>query len=469
MKAGETSVVTSFHGGNITGVDVCPDAHLAASCGSDGTVRCWDYTKQATVFQTRFTRETDKGERIACGATALRWVPLNADPSGRSVAVGFANGVVRILMRGADEWKPLQVFKPHKKDVTDIQFSNDGTIMSTASLDGTIFFHRIKRPSDLISTEYEPLFYHNIGEGVLRCNWRHDGRTVLATCPSKVTELQIPEKLEDTKVSFLTQLKATEYVYERRPVVKPPKEDDNDAEEEEEVVEEEEKPVIHQLAYYRQDAHDFYLTIEPQCEADQGIHHCAMGLQYALKTDRGQDMPITFMGKSVSGKFLLTGADDGSVAIRLASESRVHKYTMTSLHSRENGRVNQAAMSYDDKFLLSAGADSQLFVVRVKPNKIESIAWAETKHDAEVETKAALEEPFDDLSSFDSGLGEGKELDITIGDFPTVPDIVKDTTYTLEESLLKTEEDRRRNEAEVKKERVRAQVRALQHPPNQEW
>ena len=108
-------MVTSFHGGSITGVDTCPKAHLAASCGSDGTVRCWDYTKQATLFQTRFTRESAKGETTACGATALRWVPLEADPSARSVAVGFSNGVVRILIRGKDEWKPLQVFKPHKK------------------------------------------------------------------------------------------------------------------------------------------------------------------------------------------------------------------------------------------------------------------------------------------------------------------------------------------------------------------
>merc|ERR1712157_702190 len=105
-------------------------------------------------------------------------------------------------MRGADQWKPLQVFKPHKKEITDIQFSDDGTLMATASRDGTVFFHRIKRPSDLISTEYEPILYHNLGEDVLRCSWRHDGRALLVTCPSKVTQLTIPEEFESTKVSF---------------------------------------------------------------------------------------------------------------------------------------------------------------------------------------------------------------------------------------------------------------------------
>ena len=463
MKPEEASVVTNFHGGSITGVDVCPNSHLAASCGSDGTVRCWDYTKQASLFQTRFSRENDKGETLTCGATALRWVPLKADPSARSVTVGFINGVVRVLMRGKDDWKPLQVFKPHKKEVTDIQFSDDGTLLATASLDGTVFFHRVKRPSDLISTEYEPLLYHNLGEPVLRCNWRHDGRAVLVTCASKVTELRLPEQFKDTKVSFLTELDKSEYVFERRPVVKEPKEGEEEGEEEEEDEEEEEvKPIVHSLAYYRPGQNDFYLTIEPQCEADQGIHHCSFGIQYALKTDRGQNMNISFMHKSISGKFLLTGSDDGSVAIRTATQSRVDAFTMTSLHSRENGRVNQAVMSYDDKFLLSAGTDSQLFVVRVKPDHIESIAWAESKKDADAKTKAALEQPYDDLSSFDSGIGEGKELDVTIADFPQLPDIVKDSKYTLEESLLKTEEDRRKNEAEIKKERVRAQVRALQ-------
>ena len=38
-------------------------------------------------------------------ATVLRWIPKSLDPSGRTVVVGFADGVARVLLRAKAEWK----------------------------------------------------------------------------------------------------------------------------------------------------------------------------------------------------------------------------------------------------------------------------------------------------------------------------------------------------------------------------
>jgi hypothetical protein len=72
-------------------------------------------------------------------------------PDGRSVFVGFSDGVVRVLWRGnavapggekvpfAGQWAREQVFKPHNGAVTALAFSPDGAFFATAGRDGKVF------------------------------------------------------------------------------------------------------------------------------------------------------------------------------------------------------------------------------------------------------------------------------------------------------------------------------------------
>ena len=76
-------------------VATSPNRHYAASTGRDGTVRCLDYVSRKPLYTARFP----------VGGTAVAWAPLTVDPDGLSVAAGFEDGVVRILVQGASAWK----------------------------------------------------------------------------------------------------------------------------------------------------------------------------------------------------------------------------------------------------------------------------------------------------------------------------------------------------------------------------
>ncbi|RHZ17826.1 hypothetical protein DYB37_005827 [Aphanomyces astaci] len=80
------------HAGAITGLATSPVEHIAATCGSDGTVRCWNYaaTSSTCMYIQHFNAP----------ATALNFAPPAHDATGRTIAVAFQDGVVRILDRG---------------------------------------------------------------------------------------------------------------------------------------------------------------------------------------------------------------------------------------------------------------------------------------------------------------------------------------------------------------------------------
>lgn len=101
--------------------------------------------------------------------TALKWAPVTVAPDGRSIFVGFSDGVVRVLWRGdatapknsagstgsgsgnggslstgsnskyAGKWVREQVFKPHNGAVSAVAFSADGYFLATAGKDGKVF------------------------------------------------------------------------------------------------------------------------------------------------------------------------------------------------------------------------------------------------------------------------------------------------------------------------------------------
>jgi WD40 repeat protein len=88
-------------------MDTSPVDHFAASTGNDGTVRCLDYVDRKTTFT----------ERFSAPGNCLAFAPTKVDPDGRTIAVGFNDGVVRVLLRQATRWARSHVFKPHKSAV----------------------------------------------------------------------------------------------------------------------------------------------------------------------------------------------------------------------------------------------------------------------------------------------------------------------------------------------------------------
>jgi len=110
------------------------------------------------------TAEANAPPPPPAAVTTLKWAPVTVAPDGRSIFVGFSDGVVRVLWRGdaiapknsstssgtggslgssnskyAGKWVREQVFKPHNGAVSAVAFSTDGYFLATAGKDGKVF------------------------------------------------------------------------------------------------------------------------------------------------------------------------------------------------------------------------------------------------------------------------------------------------------------------------------------------
>ena len=69
---------------------------------------------------------------------------------------------------------------------------------------------------------------------------------------------------------------------------------------------------------------------------------------------------------SSSGHYLLTGLENGFVRIHQLAQaysiSSLESYWCLSMHDNVCGRITALTCTYDDKYLITAGADGNLFV-----------------------------------------------------------------------------------------------------------
>jgi len=130
--------VYTFQEGTVNDLAVSPSHNYAVSIGSNGMLKVWDYVKQKVFL-----------ERIFSGkGTCLTHLPHTDITKGRVVAVGFDNGIVRILSINADNIEILKSFKAHEDAIAGIKYSKDQKLCVTASVTGEIFFFIIDSAAD---------------------------------------------------------------------------------------------------------------------------------------------------------------------------------------------------------------------------------------------------------------------------------------------------------------------------------
>ena len=194
-----------FHSGKINDVVASPVDHFAVTIGEDGSVRCWDYVDRMCLYESRFPT----------AATCIEWAPQGLDPDCRTIAVGFASGVVRILYRTQRSFKVLSVMKPHDGRVGTVSYSRDGKTMATCGVDRRVFFLRASASSsssgsgsggDEETFTYDPIgfcsFEESQGHGV-GLTWRDDGKCVLVTLPKigEALEIGTPGSVEGSEIN----------------------------------------------------------------------------------------------------------------------------------------------------------------------------------------------------------------------------------------------------------------------------
>ncbi|KGL75388.1 WD repeat-containing protein 52, partial [Tinamus guttatus] len=182
----------TFHSGKIEAMSVSPVTYLMATTALDRSVRIYDFISKSQLSEMKFKQ----------GGTALTWAPRVVNPKGGLIAVGFEDGVVRIIEVydpkglaivagraniGKAEMNLKQAFKPHTTAVTALAYERNGDVLATGSKDKTVFFFAVE-------DKYEPIGFICVPGPVQALQWSppsHEKSTLLILCENGFA-LQVP-------------------------------------------------------------------------------------------------------------------------------------------------------------------------------------------------------------------------------------------------------------------------------------
>ncbi|TNN07796.1 Cilia- and flagella-associated protein [Schistosoma japonicum] len=147
----------------------------------------------------------------------------------------------------------------------------------------------------------------------------------------------------------------------------------------------------------------------------------------AVSISNKKDSCITCWTFSNTGYRLLIGFNDGVICVQLLEKpfdmTICKGFWIYRLHDNQRGRVNRIALTYDEKFVLSAGSDGTLFVCELMTEEMQN---TEIK-----EYRARIPSTFDTTIKVD--------------------DITDPNTYSIEETKQKLEQDHLMKLAEERK------------------
>jgi WD40 repeat protein len=514
------TVISEYHSGKITGLDVDPESHLAVTCGTDGMVRVWDYTNKKLLASRLFD----------AAASSLVWVPpsLNheMEPKAKHVLVGFANGIVRCLVIASDDSagegegvtiRQKFVFKPHVASVCDIKFCEDASYLCTSCRDGTIFILKTASKVPLTSGKdpWIPVRLMVVAPGGAQKTpicaeticWKSDGNAILLSCTDGVLrevnvssvpvldfdiesyEHQFPVKefsgqvIKDQDAKKPSESKATEGGDGGEGGAASP----SKPETAEVDVPVEYCSVKVATAVYKRGSSGIYTGVHSSAfrmhllEYDDvlGSSNIITGETYPAQRPKGElaiglytsdgkaqlKTPLpTALHYTASKNYIGVGTADGSVVVRPAKFPAV--FLRVSAH---NGPVSFVRLSHDDKFVLSAGADGVLAVHAVDVQMVETRAenlWKDI--DAGVYGTEIVRLDVKTKDTADVAPGTVAELSPRAKEAPELvkaPEDAQDIeegAYSIQDAKLKNEQDRMMAIAEQVKDKQRSLVRALQ-------
>ena len=389
--------ILSVHAGAINALVTSPNSHTAITAGEDCTVRCYDFYTGRQLYTRTFN----------AAATALLYAPLSADAQQTTIVAGFADGTLRILHRYLEAFQVAAAFKPHRSPIRHIAINYGGTILATAASQSDLFFFAINANSHC--SNLTPIGTASFSHNVAAMNFSLDGRKLLLACGPTVVEVDVPAadgwegKERD---SYSLDLPRREWRYEIR---EKGREDDEDKsrderdaddkrrrEREEDMTDEErererskrdareerrkkriakrkeeEDRVYHvsTVLYAPNSTTSFYFTLAPPPNSAPSAHpvHKTETLYHASFSSPlpSRTVPlgpslgyVTTMSYSPSQSYLLLGSSRGCVQVR-----SLHDLLYCfRLQSHDSGAaVSGLGGSFDEQFVLSCGADGQLF------------------------------------------------------------------------------------------------------------
>ncbi|KAL2805099.1 cilia- and flagella-associated protein 44 isoform 2 [Daubentonia madagascariensis] len=417
----------SFHSGAIEALAVSPVTYLMATTALDCSVRIYDFASQTPLAQMKFKQGgtalawvpqlvSYTGAQISVGFEdgVVRILEIY-DPKGLTIFAG------RKKILDAD-LQLKHVFKPHTASVTALAYEHDGEILATGSKDHTVFFFEVEK-------DYKPIGYINTPGPVCQLMWSaisHPESTLLIICENGyVLEAPLPtikEEDDNNVVSYeikdmcikcfhfssiksnilrLIEIEKREQQKklkekereERRKMLPEEMGEDGEKEflEEEAVEEEEEEPLpgifipptpSPILCGFYSEPGKFWVSLGGY---DSGfLYHCEFppydknsdfkeqkdepfDFRFLEDTENNPVQTITF---SINQTMMFCGMRNGAIRVYVLSQNdpsltSLEDYWHFNVHDNNYGCIKSIATSFDDFFLMTAGADSNIFVFNI--------------------------------------------------------------------------------------------------------
>ncbi|KAM6381907.1 LOW QUALITY PROTEIN: cilia- and flagella-associated protein 44 [Alca torda] len=398
----------TFHSGRIEAVSVSPITYLMATTALDRSVRIYDFISNSELSQIKFKQ----------GGTALTWAPRVVNPKGGLIAVGFEDGVVRIIEVYDPKGLPVlagrtntenakinlkQAFKPHATAVTALAYERNGDVLATGSKDKTFFF--------AVEDEYKPIGFIRVPGPVQALQWSPPSHVSERAHCSYLCEsfaLQVPAPLpEEHDTTSTYQIKnlpmqyfhfysiksrikleeeialrekkkqekekaKLEWIKQQQEMGKEIKEEEEPEEEPEEeslpplYIPEEPSPIL--CGFYS--SPEFWLSLGGY---DSGfLYHCEFSSNddqdnpenrqdepFEVIPIEGTEHPIHRISFCTSRLLMFCGMQNGALRVYPLQEEALSVNTLKehflNVHDNDYGQIQGICSSYDDRFLITCG------------------------------------------------------------------------------------------------------------------
>ena len=479
-KTDKCEEVFNFHSGRINDMAISDACNFCVSVGQDGNVKFWDYVRRVPIAEKKFD-----GEGLC--VDLMRKSDVN---KGRVAAIGYDTGVVRVVSVNDRKVELAVVFKAHDSPIKSVRYSPSQTMLVTCSDKGEIFFFEVNGHGDLAL--YEPICLVNLPDDsqVNDLKWDNNSQKIIVCCESGyVYELNKPVKGQiNNKETYqvddypmrVWKMKMMEFQKKKNQ-----KKDEEEEErkrrmrlrgelpkEEEEEDEDWDPEAISAVAYMNDDSGQFLVGSQGQYAG--WFYLCDFEAEVPLQAfPMPANTTISFISFSNFGDLLIMGLANGD--IRISQAGKPDRFVSVKQHDGHFGRISAAKLSYDERFLVSAGHDGLLFVHTIdkfmiqqeaKFNPLEGVEGVDYMPEAQVEevyaerTAAFHEENPPNLPEIEQ-LIDGMDKSVLQQELKIpkdAEDITDSSQYSIQQAKLRTEEDHRLKLAEEKKAGVRQKI-----------
>ncbi|XP_070606132.1 cilia- and flagella-associated protein 44 isoform X2 [Erythrolamprus reginae] len=360
----------TFHSGKIEAVSVSPVTYIMATTALDRSVRIYDFIGNVQLADMKFKQ----------GGTAITWAPTIVNPKGGIIAIGFQDGIIRIIELYNPKGLPViagrenvgdaalrlkQAFKPHVSVVTALAYERNGEILATGSKDKTVFFFTV-------DDKYDPIGFISVPGPVQALQWSpHSHREDEIRRREKIKEKKEKEKQQWINQQ-LDQGKTLEEIEmpEEVPVEEEPLP--------EIYIPETPSPIL--CGFYSSPGR-FWLSLG---EYDTGfLYHCEFSSQQqkdpetrqdepfdVIPIEDADDIPINRITFCSTGLLMFCGMQNGIIRIyplhnKELSVDNIAGQWSFGLHDNDYGQIQGIYSSFDDRFLVTCGADGNIFAYNI--------------------------------------------------------------------------------------------------------